>query len=116
MKTFLILFTLVFSVSGFCTSKAEVKMALEQMKQTGMFTPEQIAEAEKRLNAMSDEEMKALAAEGQKKAQDPEIQKKMREMANDPAMKEKLQNKQLPYYRQSIRVSSIRCLSSASAC
>lgn len=91
MKSLLFILITFFSFQGLCTSKEEVKLALDHMRKTGMFTEAQIAEAEKQLLSMSQAEMEELARKGEEQAKNPEFQKQVMKMANDPEMKKKLE-------------------------
>ncbi len=60
-------------------NKDAVKQALAQMEASGKFTPEQIAQARKELDSMSDDQYKRLIKKGVKTAQDPEFKQKVKE-------------------------------------
>lgn len=81
MKLILILMCLISaSTSAFALSKEEIKQSLNQMKQTGMFTEEQISAAEKKLMEMSQEDINAISKKGMEAAKDPEMQEKARKI------------------------------------
>ena len=55
---YLCIFILMFAGSSFGLDKAEIDRTLQMMQEQGTFSPEQIAEARKKLNALSDEDFK----------------------------------------------------------
>lgn len=78
----LALICLLFSFSSFAQSKEDINNMLDQMNKMGAFTPEQLAEAKKRLNNLSDKEVEAMAAQARKSAQDPMVQKRAQEIVD----------------------------------
>ena len=80
MKKLLLLLTLFCTQIAFGVSDAEINKSLDQMEKSGMFTKEQLKAARDKLNSMSAQEKQAMVEEGKKKLNDPEIQRKAKEM------------------------------------
>ena len=74
VKLLLIVLSFSVSMSVFALSKEEVKKSLEQMREAGMFTEEQIKAAEKELMGMSQDDLDAIEKKGIEHAKDPKIQ------------------------------------------
>ncbi|MBD66598.1 MAG: hypothetical protein CME62_15405 [Halobacteriovoraceae bacterium] len=100
MMKLVLLFSLFISSYAFALSKAEIKQSLDQMKASGMFTQEQIAEAEKQLESMDEAQIQELVKKGKEKANDPEFQKKMKALTNDPEYKAKVKKAMEQYKNQ----------------
>lgn len=80
MKILLILLTLSFSPQAFCLTAEDIQKSLKQMEESGMFSKEQLKAASDKLNSMTPEEREALIKQGKEKVNDPEVQKKAKEM------------------------------------
>lgn len=80
MKLFLLLSLLLLPVVGYSQTKAEVAGMLGQLKAKGIFTDEQIKQAEAELKKMDEKDFKKLMEIGKQKINDPEIQKKLKEL------------------------------------
>jgi hypothetical protein len=80
MKWFLLLLILVSSPLAWSQSKKEINSMLEQFKSSGLFTPEQIAQAQKELEGMDDKEVEQLKGKALERAQDPDIQQHLQKL------------------------------------
>ena len=80
MKLLITLGLLCFSGLSLAQSKQEVSDMLKQLKAKGVFSEEQVKAAEKQLNGMSDSQFNGMIQKGKQKINDPEIQKKLREL------------------------------------
>lgn len=80
MKMILVILSLMFSTIAFGQSKADMKKMLDQFKAQGMFSEAQLAEAQKQLDAMDEEELDAIKAKAQEKLNDPEMMKQVQEL------------------------------------
>lgn len=80
MKYLLVLSMACFSSLSFSQSKAEVSGMLKQLKAKGVFSEEQVKAAEAQLNGMSESQFQGMIQKGKQKINDPEIQKKLREL------------------------------------
>ncbi len=68
------------SVSLFAQTKADLNKMLEQMKSQGVFTEEQIDAARAQLQNMNQQDMDKLIEAGKAQMNNPEIQKKLKEV------------------------------------
>jgi len=80
MKWFFCFLLIVSSSSLWAQSKKDINAMLEQFKASGMFTPEQIAQAQKELEGMDDKEVEKLKGQALKRAQDPDIQEHLKKL------------------------------------
>lgn len=80
MKLLVTLSLLTFSTLSFAFTKAEINKQLAEMKAKGLFDEKAIEAAQKHLNGMSDSEIKSLSNKAKQKLNDPEIQKKLKEL------------------------------------
>lgn len=73
----------MFSSLSFTQSltKQDIEKSLDHMRKSGMFTPQQIAAAERQLLGMSDAQLNAIVQKGIAEANDPEIQKQAQKVA-----------------------------------
>jgi hypothetical protein len=76
MKIFISALALSFSFTCLAFDKSQIDSTLQQMKSTGMFSPEQIEAARRQLAGMSDQEVNKLIEDGKAKAQDPDVRNK----------------------------------------
>jgi hypothetical protein len=77
----LILISLL-SVSLFAQTKADLNKMLGQLKAQGVFTEEQIEAAKIQLQSMDQKDMDKLIQAGKAQMNNPEIQKKLKELKN----------------------------------
>jgi hypothetical protein len=68
------------SVNVYSFSKAEIKASLDKMRTTGMFTEEQLKQAEKQLMGMDQKQIDAIVKKGQEGANDPALKAKAEEL------------------------------------
>lgn len=66
--------------SAWSQSKQEINSMLEQFKASGLFTPEQIAQAQKELEGMNEKEVEQLKGKALERAQDPDIQEHIKKL------------------------------------
>jgi len=83
MKVILVLMCLFIAGGALALTKQEIKLSLEQMKQTGMFTPEQIAAAEKQLMGLSQAELDDLEKKGLEGTNDPKMKEQAEKIASE---------------------------------
>ena len=76
MKIFISALALSFSFTCLAFDKSQIDSTLQQMKSTGMFSPEQIEAARRQLAGMSDQEVNKLIENGKAKAKDPAVREK----------------------------------------
>jgi len=70
---FTVLITGLVVMPVFGQSKAEISQVLDMMQKQGTFTKEQIDAVKAQVNAMSDEELKAISDVAKEKMKDPKI-------------------------------------------
>jgi hypothetical protein len=70
----------LFSVSLFAQTKADLNRMLGQLKAQGVFTEEQIEAARAQLQSMDQKDMDKLIQAGKAQMNNPEIQKKLKEI------------------------------------
>lgn len=70
----------LFSFSLFAQTKEDINKMLEQMKSKGIFTEAQIKEAGTMLKKMDQKDMNKLIEAGKAQMNNPEIQKKLKEL------------------------------------
>jgi ElaB/YqjD/DUF883 family membrane-anchored ribosome-binding protein len=80
---YLCIIILMFTGSSFGLDKAEIDRTLQMMQEQGTFSPEQIAEARKKLNALSDEDLNKMVNKAQKAAEDPKMREKAQKLLNN---------------------------------
>lgn len=80
---YLCILILMFAGSSFGLDKAEIDRTLQMMQEQGTFSPEQIAEARKKLNALSDEDLNKMVNKAQKAAEDPKMREKAQKLLNN---------------------------------